>query len=129
MYTIHMHNIWPFLIRLAIAIYFIYPNTIKLLNAAVTYKNTGIFACANSYMPGILAYNLWYGAFVALGVLILIWPRPILPLAIALATLACELYINFGTGNFGLSSILLLVLILISIALIIYYAFHKRHRD
>lgn len=124
-----MHNIWPFLIRLAIAIYFIYPNTIKLLNAAVSYKNTGIFACANSYMPGILAYNLWYGAFVALGVLILIWPRPILPLAIALAALGCELYINFGTGVFGLSSILLLVLILISVALIIYYAFHKKHRD
>jgi hypothetical protein len=124
-----MHNIWPFLIRLAIAIYFIYPNTIKLLNAAVSFKNGGIFACVDSYIPSILAYNMWYGAFVALGVLILIWPRPILPLSIALASLVAELYINFGTNKFGLSSILLLVLILISIALIIYYAFHRHRRD
>ncbi len=124
-----MHNVWPFLLKVSLAFYFIYPNITKILDSAISFKKGDIFSCVDSYIPAIIAHNIWHGAFVALGVLILLWPRPILPLSIAAAVLAISLYVNFGLNSFGVSSILLITLILVALALIIYYAFHKRHRD
>jgi len=116
-----MFNIWPYLLRLAISLYFIYPHGVALLNGV---KKTALsaFACVNEYIPTTIAFTLWHSLFVILGILILIWPRPILPLILSLIILSSELYINFAQHSYTVVNMLLFVLVLVTLALIIYHS-------
>lgn len=130
-------NSWQHLLRLSVAIYFIIPNSIKLYQYTNAVKNGSksvakimegsIFACANSYIPSDIAYTLWYGLFVMLGLLILFTPNPLIFLAMSLMILCAELYINYGNGIYGATSILTIILILVTLALIIYYGRNRRY--
>lgn len=116
-----MFNIWPYLLRLAVALYFIYPHGVNMLNGAKK-ANLAIFGCINEYIPATIAFTLWNGFFVILGILILIWPRPILPLILSLIILSTELYINFAQHSYTVVNMLLFILLLVTLALIIYHS-------
>lgn len=116
-----MFSIWPYLLRLAVALYFIYPNATDLLLGVKKVKSA-VFGCINEYIPQTIAFTLWHGFFILLGVLILIWPRPILPLIVALLILSSELYINFSMHSYSIVNMLLFILVLVTLALIIYHA-------
>jgi hypothetical protein len=116
-----MFNIWPYLLRLAIALYFIYPHGIAML-AGVKKANLAVFACLNEYIPKTIAFTLWHAFFVILGILILIWPRPILPLIVSLIILSSQLYINFAQHSYTVTNMLLFILVLVTLALIIYHS-------
>ncbi|MBP6948796.1 MAG: hypothetical protein KBC41_02750 [Candidatus Pacebacteria bacterium] len=116
-----MFNFWPYLLRLAVAFYFIYPHA-ESLSLGVKKVNTAVFACLNEYIPKTVAFTLWHAFFVLLGILILIWPRPILPLIVALIILSSQLYINFALQNYTTTNMLLFILVLVSLALIIYHS-------
>lgn len=120
-YTGHMFNIWPYLLRLSVALYFIYPHGVNMLNGAKK-ANLAVFACVNEYIPKTIAFTLWNSFFVILGILILIWPRPILPLVVALIILSSKLYINFAQHSYTVVNMLLFVLVLVTLALIIYHS-------
>lgn len=114
-------NIWPYLLRLAVAFYFIYPHGSSLLSGAEK-LGTALFACINEYIPQTVAFTMWHAFFVLLGILILIWPRPILPLLVALVIISTELYINFSLHSYTAANMLLFVLLLVILALIIYHS-------
>lgn len=116
-----MFNIWPYLLRLAVAFYFIYPHASSLLEGAKKTK-MAVFACINEYIPQTVAFTLWHAFFVILGILILIWPRPILPLILGLIIISSQLYINFSLHSYTASNMLLFVLLLVTLALIIYHS-------
>ncbi len=116
-----MFNLWPYLLRLAIAFYFIYPNIIQLLQGTGKI-HSAIFGCINEYLPSTVAFTLWHGFFVVLGVLILVWPRPIFPLVLALLILSSELYLNFSIHLYSPASMLLFILVLVTLSLIIYHS-------
>jgi hypothetical protein len=121
LYTKAMFNIWPYLLRLAISLYFIYPHGIEVLQGAKKAK-LAVFACINEYIPTTIAFTLWHSFFVILGILILIWPRPILPLVVALIILSSQLYINFAQHSYTVVNMLLFILVLVTLALIIYHS-------
>ena len=116
-----MFNIWPYLLRLAVAFYFIYPHA-QALSAGVKKAKMALFECLNQsiQIPETITFTLFHSFFIILGVLILIWPRPTLPLVFVLLILASELYINFSTQSYTGSNMLLFILILVTLALIIY---------
>jgi hypothetical protein len=114
-----MFNIWPYLLRIAIALYFIYPHG-QALFLGVKKVKLAVFTCINEYIPQTIAFTIWHSIFVILGILILIWPRPILPLIVVLLVLGSELYINFSMQSYTVTNMLLFVLILVTLALIIY---------
>lgn len=116
-----MFNIWPYLLRLAVALYFIYPHTQELLLTAKK-ANIAVFSCINDYIPATIAFTLWHTFYVLLGILILIWPRPILPLLVAFIIISTQLYINFSLENYVVSNMFLFILMLVTLALIIYHA-------
>lgn len=116
-----MFNIWPYLLRLAVAFYFIYPHAGQLM-LGVKKVNLAVFACINDYIPSTVAFTLWHACFVVLGILILIWPRPILPLLVALIILGSQLYISFAVHAAPLGNMLLFILVLVTLALLIYHA-------
>ncbi len=116
-----MFNIWPYLLRLAISLYFIYPHAQQLAKG-VKKVNLAIFSCLNEYIPTTIAFTLWHGFYVLLGVLILIWPQPILPLIVALLLLSTQLYINFSLHSYSATNMLLFILVLVTLALIIYHS-------
>jgi hypothetical protein len=116
-----MFNIWPYLLRFAVSLYFIYPHA-DALARGVKKVNTAIFACINEYLPSTIAFTLWHGLFVILGVLILVWPTPIFPLVIALVILSSQLYINFAQHSYTIDNMLLFVLVLVTLSLILYHA-------
>jgi hypothetical protein len=116
-----MFNIWPYLLRLAVTLYFIYPHAQALLKG-INKVQMSIFGCINEYIPATIAYTLWHSLFIVLGILILIWPRPILPLIIALIILSTELYVNFASHSYTVANMLLFILVLVSLALIIYHS-------
>ena len=120
-YTFYMFNIWPYLLRLAVALYFIYPHGQSLLLGAKK-VNSLVFSCINEYIPKTIAFTIWHACFVLLGILILIWPRPILPLVFALLILSSQLYIDFSTTGNVVMDMLLFILILVTLALIIYHS-------
>lgn len=130
-------NSWQHLLRLSVAIYFIVPNSYKLYQYTLAIKEGGkyiekmmhgsIFSCVNTYIPSDMAYTLWYGLFVMLGLLILFTPNPLVFLAIALMVLCGELYINYGLGLYGATSILSIILILVTLSLIIFYGRKRRY--
>ena len=116
-----MFNIWPYLLRLAIALYFIYPHGQSLMIGAKKLNNA-VFACLNEYIPTVIAFTIWHSCFVILGILILVWPRPILPLIFSLVILSSQLYIDFSTQGNMIMDMLLFILILVTLALIIYHS-------
>jgi hypothetical protein len=116
-----MFNIWPYLLRLAVSLYFIYPHSIALLQGAKK-VNLAIFSCLNEYIPTTIAFTLWHAFFVILGILILIWPRPILPLVLSLIILSSQLYINFAQHSYTVVNMLLFILVLVTLSLIIYHS-------
>lgn len=121
-----MLNLWPYLLRLAVASYFIYPHGISLWNGAQKLSFT-VFGCINQYIPQTVAFTVWHGLFVVLGLLVLLLPRPILPLMIALTSLSIEIYVNFMKVSYTPLTMLLFVLILVTVSLIIYYS-RPKHR-
>jgi hypothetical protein len=116
-----MYSIWPYLLRLAVALYFIYPNTVDLVKGAKKLQ-ISVFSCLNEYIPTTIAFTMWHGFFVVLGILILLWPRPIFPLVMALLILSSELYINFSLQSYSPITMLLFILVLVTLALIIYHS-------
>lgn len=116
-----MFNIWPYLLRLAVSLYFIFPHAQALL---ITSKQTNLamFSCLKDYIPMTVSFTLWHVFYILLGLLILIWPRPILPLLVALTIFSVQLYINFSLNNYVATNMLLFVLLLVTLALIIYHA-------
>lgn len=116
-----MFNIWPYLLRLAVSMFFIYPHANDLMLGVKKVK-MAVFGCINDYIPATVAFTLWHGFFILLGILILIWPRPILPLIVALIILNSQLYINFSVHNYTASNMVLFILILVTLALIIYHS-------
>ena len=130
----NMASVWQYLLRLAIAIYFIlnhvkeFAANLGLIHAANSVKVSGVFSCVNAYIPATVASSLWHAFFILLGLLILLWPNPTLWLIIGLLVLMSELYINYSAAVFGASSILIIILILVSLALIIYYGRSGRYR-
>jgi hypothetical protein len=118
------NNLWPYLLRLAVSLYFIYPHGLALLQG-VKKLGTAVFACIDEYIPQTIAFTLWHGFFVLLGVFILVWPRPVVPLILGLLILSSELYINFSMQSYSIVNMLLFVLVLVTLALII---FHSRNQ-
>jgi hypothetical protein len=121
LYTVPMFNIWPYLLRLAVALYFIYPHGIAVAQGAKK-AQLAMFACVNEYIPATIAFTLWHSFFVILGILILIWPRPILPLVVSLIIVTSQLYINFAQHSYTVENMLLFILVLVTLALIIYHS-------
>lgn len=118
-----MFNIWPYLLRLAVALYFIYPHAQALMKG-VKKARMALFECINQsiQISESITFTLWHSFFIVLGILILIWPRPILPLVIVLLILSTELYINFSMHSYTSANMLLFVLVLVTLALIIYHS-------
>lgn len=118
-----MFNIWPYLLRLAVALYFIYPHA-QALAQGVKKAKMALFECINQsiQIPESITFTIWHSFFVVLGVLILLWPRPILPLVVVLLILSSQLYINFSMMNYTSTNMLLFILILVTLALIIYHS-------
>lgn len=118
-----MFNIWPYLLRLAVALYFIYPHAQALLQG-VKKARMALFECINQsiQVSETITFTIWHSFFVLLGLLILIWPRPILPLIVVLLILSSQLYINFSMQSYTGSNMLLFVLVLVTLALIIYHS-------
>lgn len=116
-----MFSIWPYLLRLSVALYFIYPHSQNLIQGVDTLQSS-IFSCVDAYIPLTVAFTLWNGFFVFLGLLVLVWPRPVLPLIVALMMLSLELYINFSTHSYATSNMLLFILVLVTLSLIIYHS-------
>lgn len=118
-----MFNIWPYLLRLAVALYFIYPHA-QALSLGVKKARMALFECINQSMQlsETVTFTLWHSFFIFLGILILVWPRPILPLIVVLLILSASLYINFSVGAYAGTNMLLFVLILVTLALIIYHS-------
>ena len=116
-----MFNIWPYLLRLAVALYFIYPHA-QALSLGVKKAKLALFECINQsvQIPEVISFTLWHSFFVVLGILILIWPRPVLPLVFVLLILSAQLYINFSVHSDTGSNMLLFILVLVTLALIIY---------
>jgi hypothetical protein len=81
-----------------------------------------VFSCINEYIPATIAFTLWHSFYVILGILILIWPRPILPLVVSLIILSSQLYINFAQQSYTVVNMLLFILVLVTLALIIYHS-------
>jgi hypothetical protein len=90
--------------------------------SGVKKAHLAVFSCVNEYIPATIAFTLWHSFFVILGILILIWPRPILPLVLSLIILSSELYINFSQHSYTVVNMLLFILVLVTLSLIIYHS-------
>jgi len=118
-----MFNIWPYLLRLSVALYFIYPHAQALLQGAKKAR-MALFECLREsvQISETVTFTIWHSFFILLGLLILVWPRPILPLIVVLLILTTQLYINFSMQNYTSNNMLLFVLVLVTLALIIYHS-------
>ena len=112
-----MFNIWPYLLRLAVSLYFIYPHA-QALTQGVKKARMALFECLNQsiQVSETVTFTIWHSFFILLGILILIWPRPILPLIVVLLILSTELYINFSMQSYTSTNMLLFVLVLVTLA-------------
>ena len=117
----YLARIWPLLLRLAIGLFFVYPHLNQLLgNVAVIHD--GFFGCIGSFIPFEVAYSLWHGFFVVLGLLVIGLMRSIAPLLVSLTVLGLSLYIDFVKGGYSVTSMLLFILMMVNISLILYTA-------
>lgn len=118
-------NIWPYILRLALGIYFISDHLPVLLKGYKSIANgNSMFECITGYIPPVAAFTIWHGGFVLLAGLIIFWPRPVAPLSISLFILMAITYINFSDikNIASTTNLLSLICILVNIALIIIYA-------
>lgn len=122
-YTFFMFNIWPYLLRLAVSLYFIYPHA-QALAQGVKKAKMALFECINQsiQISETITFTLWHSFFIFLGIMILVWPRPVLPLIVVLLILSSSLYINFSVQSSASTNMLLFILILVTLALIIYHS-------
>ena len=83
-----MFNIWPYLLRLAVALYFIYPHA-QALALGVKKAKMALFECLRQsvQISESVTFTLWHSFFIFLGIMVLVWPRPILPLILVLLIL------------------------------------------
>lgn len=118
-----MFNIWPYLLRLAVSLYFIYPHA-QALAQGVKKAKMALFECLNQsiQISESVTFTIFHSFFIFIGILVLIWPRPILPLIVVLLILSSTLYINFSMQSYTSTNMLLFVLILVTLALIIYHS-------
>lgn len=118
-----MFNIWPYLLRLSVALYFIYPHA-QALAQGVKKARMALFECLREsvQISETVTFTIWHSFFILLGLLILVWPRPILPLIVVLLILSTQLYINFSMQSYTSNNMLLFVLVLVTLALIIYHS-------
>lgn len=112
-------RLWPLLLRIAIGMYFIYPNLLKLIEGGELLK-TSVFGCIGQYIPATATFTAYYGFLVLVGVLTIALIRSVFPLALALLVLSVQLYINFTAFSYTPLTMLLFILILVTLALIIY---------
>ena len=117
----YLARLWPLLLRLAIGLYFVYPHINQLLGN-VNAIHEGFFGCVGNYIPFEVAYSLWHGFFVVLGLLVIGLMRSILPLVASLAVLGLSLYIDFVKGGYSVTTMLLFILMMVNISLILYTA-------
>ena len=82
----------------------------------------GFFGCIGAYIPFEVAYSLWHGFFVVLGLLVIGLMRSILPLVASLMVLGLSLYIDFAQKGYSPMSMLLFILMMVNISLILYTA-------
>jgi hypothetical protein len=63
-----MFNIWPYLLRLAVALYFIYPHA-QALSLGVKKAKLALFECINQsvQIPEVISFTLWHSFFVVVG--------------------------------------------------------------
>lgn len=118
-------NIWPYILRTALALYFLFNHLPVLLKGYKSVaEGASMFSCVTSYIPPIAAFTIWHGGFVLLSIMLILWPKPVAPLSISLFLLLSTAYINFvSTNNINaVNNLLTLICILINIALIIIYA-------
>jgi uncharacterized membrane protein len=116
-------NIWPYILRLALAMYFVFEHLPPLLSGYVRASlPNSIFACTNNFLPAETTFYIWHGLFLILALLILLWPKPLVFLIISLIILFLEVYLQFETANYNASTLLILISILLNIALLIIYA-------
>ncbi len=114
---------WPYILRLALATYFLSSHLPALLDG---FKNVAIdkgsmFSCVEGLMPTIVAYNIWHGFFALLALAIILWRKPVSFLGLSLVILIIQLYIDFANQINSTSSVLTLISILINITLLIVY--------
>jgi uncharacterized membrane protein YphA (DoxX/SURF4 family) len=117
----YLARLWPLLLRLAIGLYFIYPHINQLLGNTAKIQE-GFFGCIGSYIPLEIAYSLWHGFFVVLGLLVIGLMRSIFPLIVSLTVLGLSLYIDFAKGGYSVTTMLLFILVMVNISLILYTA-------
>jgi len=117
----YLARLWPLLLRLAIGLYFVYPHINQLLGN-VSQVHDGFFSCVGTYIPFEVAYSLWHGFFVILGLLVIGLMRSILPLVGSLIVLGLSLYIDFAKGGYSVTTMLLFILMMVNISLILYTA-------
>ncbi len=118
-----MLNIWPYLLRLAVSFYFIYPHA-QALSLGVKKAKMALFECLNQsiQVSESITFTMWHSFFIFLGLLVLVWPRPVLPLIAVLLILSSQLYINFSMQSYTSANMLLFILILVTLALIIFHS-------
>lgn len=112
-------RLWPLLLRIAVGMYFIYPNLMKFTLGLDDLSNS-LFGCIDKYIPVTIAFSVYYGFFIIVGALVIALIRSIFPLAIALVVLSIQLYINFTMQSYTPLSMLLFILILVTLSLIMY---------
>lgn len=117
--------LWAYLIRAALGVYFIIPHGQALLVGAEK-ANLGFLSCFTSLASSDVVFIIYHALFVLLGLLIILAPAPIFPLLISLIYLCVNFYVDFGKDLYSVSSTLNIVLILIDVGLISYYAFRNR---
>jgi hypothetical protein len=117
----YLARLWPLLLRLSIGLYFVYPHINQLLGN-VGKVQEGFFGCIGTYIPFEVAYSLWHGFFVVLGLLVIGLMRSILPLVGSLVVLGLSLYIDFAKAGYSVTTMLLFILMMVNISLILYTA-------
>ncbi len=126
---------WPYLLRLALASYFFYNHLPQLLqgfnllaaNKHISSTSNSIFTCASAYISPDISFIVWHGAFVLLGVMIVIWPRPIFWIAIAIVYILINIYFSFVLEQFGVSTLLMIISLINAVVLAIIYGLRKSY--
>lgn len=117
--------LWAYLIRAALGIYFIIPHGQALLAGSKNAK-LGWLACFSDFASSEIVFLIYHGLFVLLGLLIMLSPAPVFPLLISLIILAINFYLNLSSNFYSVANILNIVLLLINLGLVLYYAVRNR---
>lgn len=117
-------RMWPFLLRVAIGVYFIAPHITPFLDSVMASSSLvvepGLYSCLDAYMPVEIAFSMYHGFFVILGLLIIGLMRSVFPAVVALAVIGLSLYIDFAKEGYSASTLLLFILMLVTTSVIMY---------